>query len=230
MMPTHLDLCSGEHSWEQGGGDWTSLSLEKNPNQPATWNCDIRIAPVAEIKERLGGERPTLVTFSPPCTTFSIASCSTHWTTPPERRAKTEAAMEGLSIVNSGMMLTTILDPLFLVVENPRGLLRKMPVMHAWERMLGLKRVTVTYCSYGDTRMKPTDLWINARLASVWSPLPMCKNYQYDDNGDVINRHCHHDSARRGAKTGTQGLKLVDRSLIPPDLSRSIFDAMEAII
>lgn len=40
-------------------------------------------------------------------------------------------------------------------IENPRGMLRKQ------EFMKGIPRTTVTYCSYGDNRMKPTDIWSN---------------------------------------------------------------------
>ena len=35
---------------------------------------------------------------------------------------------------------------------------------------------TVTYCQYGDTRMKPTDLWCSDSLFQQWTPRPMCKN------------------------------------------------------
>ena len=47
----------------------------------------------------------------------------------------------------------------------------------------------------------------------------MCKNYKYDKDGNIINKHCHHESARRGAKTGTQGKKgSYNRSKIPYEL------------
>jgi hypothetical protein len=66
-------------------------------------------------------------------------------------------------------------------------------------------RHTVTYCQYGDDRMKPTDIWTNN---TKWSPRPMCKN------GDSC-----HTAAPRGSKTGTQGRKgNYERSMIPPVL------------
>ena len=67
-----------------------------------------------------------------------------------------------------------------------------------------LNRFTVTYCQYGDRRMKPTDIWTN-----VSDPMfkPMCKN------GDPC-----HVSAPRGSSTGTQGMKLIDKSRIPDEL------------
>ena len=54
------------------------------------------------------------------------------------------------------------------------------------------KRITVMYCQYGDKRMKPTDIWTNI---TNWEG-KRCKN-----------RNLDHESAPRGAKTGTQGLK-----------------------
>lgn len=85
-------------------------------------------------------------------------------------------------------------------IENPRGMLRKMPFMQS------LKRYTVWYCQYGDDRAKPTDIWTNLN----WIPKPVCHNG---------NTNCHHAPAPRGAKTGTQGRKGAHhRSMIPAQL------------
>ena len=43
------------------------------------------------------------------------------------------------------------------------------------------------------------------------------------ETGEIIDRHCHHESARRGAKTGTQGLKgNYERSKVPKELCEEI--------
>ena len=77
-----------------------------------------------------------------------------------------------------------------------------------------LPRYTVTYCKYGDTRMKPTDIWTNHPEPGF---LPMCKN------GDPC-----HERAPRGSKTGTQGLKgSKERSVIPERLCEHIVDICE---
>lgn len=81
------------------------------------------------------------------------------------------------------------LNSTYYFIENPRGGMRKM----SW--MQELPRYTVTYCQYGDERMKPADIWTNHSNPKF---KPMCKN------GDSC-----HVSAPRGAKTGTQGLKAV---------------------
>ena len=86
--------------------------------------------------------------------------------------------------------------------------MRKMDFMH------GLSRYTLTYCQYGDTRMKPTDIWTNHPNPRFKPP---CKN------GDPC-----HTSAPRGAKTGTQGL--VERSRIPRELCEHIVDICEEVL
>ena len=86
--------------------------------------------------------------------------------------------------------------------------------------MEGIPRTTITYCSYGDNRMKPTDIWSNHIFnifnVNGWNPLPMCYNG---------NKKCHHEPAPRGSQTGTQGLKgNYNRSIVPPELCREILD------
>ena len=129
---------------------------------------------------------PDFVWASPPCTTFSIASCSTYWT--PDGKPRNEKALNGLRLVEHTIALIKELKPLKgFIIENPRGMLRKQSIMTQFIRR------TVTYCQYGDNRMKPTDLWGEIE---GWIARPVCKN------GD----DCH-EAAPRGSKTGTQGLK-----------------------
>ena len=144
---------------------------------------------------------PDMLWASPPCTSFSIAAVSTHWEKG-TRKPKTEKAKLGLAMVQETIDIIEyfkrINPDLIWFIENPRGMLRKFPIME------NLPRTTVTYCTYGDNRMKPTDIWTNSKL---WHPRPMCKNGNPD---------CHHERAPRGSKTGTQGLKNNhERSKIP---------------
>lgn len=83
----------------------------------------------------------------------------------------------------------------------------------AW--MQDLPRYTVTYCQYGDTRMKPTDIWTNHKNPEFKPP---CKN------GDPC-----HVPAPRGARTGTQGLKgAKEKGVIPQKLCEHIVDICES--
>ena len=159
---------------------------------------------------------PDIVWASPDCTTYSIAACSTHRTNTTEPKSKyaercDRVNQHWLNLIGRWLMVN---PKLIYFIENPRGMLRHMPFMQ------GLTRHTVWYCQYGDDRAKPTDIWTNS---IAWKPRPVCRNYKYDKRGNIIDKHCHHHKARRGAKTGTQGLKgSYKRSLIPEELCNEI--------
>ena len=162
---------------------------------------------------------PDMIWDSRPCTTYSLAGISHHRhedTTP-----KTEFAFkcDAMNIhVFSLIKEWQKLNPeLIWYIENPRAVLRKMWFMQ------GLNRTTVTYCSYGDTRMKPTDIWSNNIYdifnLNGWKPRAICFNG---------NTKCQHEPAPRGSKTGTQGLKNNhERSKIPHELCVDIIKATE---
>lgn len=146
----------------------------------------------------------TILWASPPCTGFSVASIGRHWTG--GHRAyipNSDTARLGMELVQHTLKLIEDINPRYWFIENPRGVLRKLPIME------GLTRHTVTYCQYGDERMKPTDIWTNCE---GWTPRPACKN----------GMPCH-VAAPRGSSTGTQGRKgNYERSKIPHDLCMEV--------
>lgn len=169
---------------------------------------------------------PSIVWASPDCTTYSIAAIKTHrrkvegtrHLNPFSKYAKKcdEVNKHWIGLIKHWLSLN---PNLVFFIENPRGALRHMDFMQEF------KRQTVWYCQYGDDRAKPTDIWTNSK---TWIPRPMCKNYKYNKStGEIINKHCHHESARRGAKTGTQGKKgSYERSKIPKELCIEILDSL----
>jgi len=153
------------------------------------------------------------------CTTYTIAAISHHrnGTEPKSDYAKKcdRVNQRVIFLIKEWMKINPNLTFTF---ENPRGMLRHMPFMQEF------KRYTVWYCQYGDERAKPTDIWTNI---DNWNPKPMCRNYKYDKEGNIIDKHCHHESARRGAKTGTQGKKgSYERSKIPVELCQEILKSI----
>lgn len=163
---------------------------------------------------------PDFIWASPPCTYFSVASIGKHWSPdkptteyPVPHTPKTEEALLGVEIVKATWRFIdywTERNPKLLwAIENPMGKLRKLPVM---ER--APYRTSITYCAYGDTRRKPTDVWHNF----PWAARPMCSN------GDPC-----HVAAPRGSRTpgSTQGHKTVDRSRLPEQLCIEIMQAVE---
>ena len=159
---------------------------------------------------------PDMIWASPDCTTYSIAAISTH-RNKEDRRGKTDYAKK-CDVVNQHWLALIkewlIINPnLIYYIENPRGGLRKMPWMQEY------KRHTIWYCQYGDSRAKPTDIWTNNK---EWIPRPMCHNKKKDKYGNVID-HCHHETAPRGSRTGTQGKKNAhERSKIPQELCEEV--------
>lgn len=175
-------------------------------------NADIGLLTKEDILQKFG--YPDVIWSSPDCTTFSIAGISHHRTKNYETGnldAVSEYAKKCDDVDKNVIRLINSLKPSLWFIENPRGGLRKMSFMAA------LPRYTVTYCQYGDKRMKPTDIWTNHPDPKF---KPMCKN------GDPC-----HEPAPRGSNTGTQGLKgSVLRSVIPELLCEHIVNICEDYI
>lgn len=158
---------------------------------------------------------PDIIWASPPCTSFSIAGCSTNRNL--DTSPKTENGEKGdllvLKTIDIIYFYLKINPRLKFYIENPTWILRnRFYMLYVWVRR------TITYCSYGDTVMKPTDIWTNDMFMN-WIPKTPCKRHKYDTNGKVINQKCHHEQARRWSKAGTQGKKWsYERSRIPKEL------------
>jgi len=206
-----LELFAGSRSIgkvaEQMGHDVFSIDIM--PFKGIDLAVDIESLNPLELEARF---IPDVIWASPPCTTYSIAAISHHRN---NQEPKSDFAAKSDKLVVSTLNIIKHFNCKYFI-ENPVGMLRKMPFM------LGLPKATITYCSYGDTRMKPTDIWSN-HIYSLWNPngwIPRSRCW----NGNI---KCHHEPAPRGSKTGTQGLKNdYDRSKIPPELCEEIIKSL----
>ena len=149
---------------------------------------------------------PNVIWASPDCTTYTIAAISTHRNnTEPKSEYAKKCDITNQHFISLIKEWLEINPNMVFFIENPRGMLRKMPWMQEF------KRHTIWYCTYGDERAKPTDIWTNS---DTWIPRPICHNG---------NKECHHAPAPRGSKTGTQGRKgSYERSKIPEELCREV--------
>jgi len=208
-----LDFFAGTKSSTQAFRDagHTVITFELDPSFEPDHAIDIMDVTPEWILSKYG--TPDFIWASPPCTAFSVASMGHHWATGGlDPTPKTKAASYNQELVWQTRRIIERLSPTYgFLIENPRGMLRKLPPVK------GLERRTVTYCQYGDSRMKPTDLW---GWVAGWTPKPPCKN------GDTC-----HTPAPRGSRTGTQGLAgAKERSRVPYGIGVELLAAIEAHI
>ena len=203
-----LDLFSGTQSiataFRNRGHETFTIELDRN-HKNIDWYEDIMKINAEDIVKRFG--YPDVIWASPPCEKFSVAAIGRNWIKG-SNEPKNEESKQALKLLEHTIELIKELNPKFYFIENPRGKMRKMDCMQ------DLPRYTVTYCQYGDFRMKPTDIWTNHPNPKF---KPMCKN------GDPC-----HQPAPRGSRNGTQGLKnAIERSRIPKQLCEHIVDICE---
>ena len=187
---------------------WQVCSVDNIAFDKINIICDIEFLNIKDIPFI-----PDVIWASPPCTSYSIAAISHHrkGVMPVSEFAKKSDRLLNKTVEIIQYFLNKNANLKFFI-ENPVGMMRKIPIMKQFDR------ATISYCRYGDKRMKPTDIWTN-HLANMfnttgWRPLPVCFNG---------NKHCHHERAPRGSKTGTQGLSNdYERSKIPTLLCKEI--------
>ncbi len=210
-----LELFAGTRSigkaFEARGHEVFSVEWDKSFDRIDLY-ADIGSLTAHDILEQFG--HPDVIWASPDCATFSVSAISHH-----RRKNKETGSLDPITdyakfcdkVDQHVLDLIRELKPSFFFIENPRGGMRSM----SW--MQGIPRHTVTYCQYGETRMKPTDIWTNHPDPQF---KPACRN------GDPC-----HERAPRGARTGTQGLSRArEKAVIPPQLCGHIVDICERYI
>lgn len=207
-----LELFAGTRSvskaFEARGHETFTVEWNKDFKSISLY-ADISQLTAADILERFG--RPDVIWASPDCTTYSVMAISKHRRKNPETGnldPVTEYAKFCDATNQHVVELIKELNPQFFFIENPMGGLRKMDFMQ------GIPRYTVTYCQYGETRQKPTDIFTNHPDPQFKPP---CKR----------GAPCH-EAAPRGSNTGTQKIKGArDRARIPQLLCEHIVDICE---
>ncbi len=208
-----LELFSGTESFSkvarERGHETFTVELDRSFNPDLC--VDILDFNISMLPEEF--RNPHIIWASPLCTTFSVASIRHYWE---NGKPKNEKTLHGIKIVKKTIEIIKQLNPKFFIIENPRGMLRKQDFIQA------LKRDTVTYCQYGLSIQKPTDLWNNLN----WNPRPMCKP----------GADCH-QRASRGARKGLQAINnsfsnlgsrgKVTRAIVPKDLCLEIIKHCE---
>ena len=202
-----LDLFCGLKGWStpflERGHDVRTLDLD--PRFSPTYVADILSWDESELR----GWRPDIILASPPCEGFSVMNIGKNWNH--DHTPKSLRASLALHILRRTVQIIDALAPAFFIIENPRAKMRRMALLDRFERR------TVTYCHYGEQRMKPTDLFggFPPPLVLAWP----CKN------GDLC-----HVRAPRGSRTGTQGMERILSAKIPYALALDVCRAAETAL
>lgn len=179
---------------------------------PSSLHIDIMFLTADMILEQFG--RPDVIWAGCDCTTFSVAAIGYHRKKNPvtgSLEPKTEKAAMADMINKHTIDLIRELSPKLYFIENPMGGLRKMDYMQ------DMPRYMITYCQYGFTYRKATDIWTNHPDPKF---KPACKN------GDPC-----HERAPRGSRNGLQGIQdKSQRSKYPPQLCEHIVEICEEYI
>ena len=189
-----------------------TLTVDWEESHKPDLKADIGTLSADDVVRLFG--RPDVIWASPDCTTYSVMCISRHRD---GVKPKSEYAAQCDRVNAHVCDLIRELKPKAWFVENPVGMLRKMPFILELMDDTGGKRHTVTYCQYGERRQKPTDIFTNHPDPQFRPP---CRR------GDKC-----HDAAPRGSKTGMQGLRgKLERAKLPDELCRHVVRICESLV
>ena len=208
---------SATRAWADHGHEVVGVDREGsfNPTIHGDWGDDC-------TWKRIDERGPyDFIWFSPDCSIFSILrrdnpfdksglryDAARRHRVPRTYTPNTDQAREEVRKIEWVIMLIEEMSPpKGWVMENPRAIMRRMDFVK------GLRRTTVCYCRYGDTRRKPTDLFGNIPLSFIPRT---CKT------GDPCHIH-----VKKGEKNpgGSIALNKVDAGRVPYGLSLALFQA-----
>lgn len=202
-----LELFSGTGRMAQAFANRGARAITVDTDYPSTFKVDVLSLSRERIIELCHGE-PDVIWMGTPCQGFSVAAIGRNWdNSTGVPLPKTASALKSMELARKCAEIVSWFPNAIYGIENPRGMLRKLHILSH------LPRRTITFCAFGERRMKPTDIWTNA---DFWITPEPCKN----------GMSCH-DAAPRGSKTGTQGLKnAYERAAYPMEFCRSFAEAV----
>jgi hypothetical protein len=189
-----LELFSGTGSFSKAAGDrgYRTFTVDNDQKHEPDGCQNVMNIEARDVIDTIGV--PFIIWASPPCTCFSVASLRYYWN---NGLPKTKETRDAIKLVIHTVNLIRKLNPDYFIIENPRGMMRKIAPLKLF------KRTTITYSSYGHPHQKPTDLWHN-----IFQWIPRKK-----ENGNIPHT------------LGTRSP--IKRAIVPRELCDDILDAIE---
>ena len=202
--PLIIELFSGSGSMskEFEARGWDIITVDNDPELDASYPFDIMDIEKKEIDVWVQGRNTVFIWAGVDCSHFSIMTAGKYW----HDSGVPKKDNKGVELLKKTLQIIEWAQPDFWIIENPRGMMRTLSFMK------NICRYEISYCQYGDIRMKPTDLF--GLLPPTFNP-KNCFNE---------NPNCNHQRSERGnQKTGTQGLKnSYERSKYPEELCNRV--------
>lgn len=206
-------MAAGKHCLDlfAGLGGFSAAFREADGWTVTTVDIDDEFSPdiCADVMELRPGDLPSadVVLAGVDCRYFSTAGNHDQWDHG-AREPIGDGAREAVALAHHTVGLIQALAPDVWVIENPVGRMR-------W--VLGEPSATVTQCQYGTPYRKATDLFgdLPDGFTPRWCPTGAdCHVYNTDGNGrsDVVS---------------VMGRDRSERSKIPHELSRALYEAVE---
>jgi len=203
-----LDLFSGLGGFSSAFRDsdeWEVTTVEIDPEFGPDIQADVFNLTPSDFDAEFD-----VILASPPCTQFSFACSSLERFVDGE--PQTDDAADAVALVYHTMGLIQGLNPDWWFMENPQGWLRQV---------IGDPEARVTYCQYGEQRMKPTDLW------GDHPPTFRGRSCGYGDDCHETNRSQAYGGKGNMDHNDAYDNDAAARSLVPYELSEAIRDAVE---
>mmetsp|Transcript_18867 Transcript_18867/g.51684 ORF Transcript_18867/g.51684 Transcript_18867/m.51684 type:complete len:647 (+) Transcript_18867:1226-3166(+) len=174
-------ILSVDNSEDSNATHKVSIMDLQRPGQTATDGSRIPVLPEhGSFGLGTGFGVPDFIWASPPCFTYSLLAGGKHRDVRSEQYEKTADAHESnVLFVRMAEIMTWARDRhphCIIVIENPKGLLDKMPLMTGLKKELRLHRAEVHYCAFGRKDKKPTHLWTNDPILSARLSSFTCEN------------------------------------------------------
>lgn len=144
-----------------GALGFKTFTVDINPDVAPDLTADVRTVSPSGLPMR-----PLIVWAAPPDAAAFVNPGS--WTTDGSFAATDAAAEEAIATFGKAVTLVALLKPTWWFIENPKSLLRKMPITAGFNRGYPSRiRHTIRHDQYGGNGAVETDVWTNAHW---WKP------------------------------------------------------------